>query len=319
MPQPTSQQVHVDQILTNISVAEIQTADDFIATKVFPIVPVEKQSDRYYIFDRDAWLRDEAQVRGDASESEGSGFTLSDDSYNALVYALHKDIGSQALANADAPINLFDSATRFVTRQLLMRQEKDWDSTFFTTGVWDTDQVGGTNFTQWNDFGASDPADNVDQGKQTMLSNTGFEPNVLILSYPVFRQLRRHPDVRDQFKYTSSESITQDMLARYFDIDAIEVVRSIENTANEGGTLTTDFISGKHALLLYVPSSAGLLTPSAGYTFAWQGVSQGLGENVGVARFEMPQLKATRVEAEAAWDFKVIASELGYFFQNAVA
>ena len=48
MTNPTLSQVHVDAILTNSSVAYIQAADNFIANKVFPIVPVDKQSDLYF-------------------------------------------------------------------------------------------------------------------------------------------------------------------------------------------------------------------------------------------------------------------------------
>ncbi len=46
---PTPQGVHRDAILTNISIAYIQSHANFISDKVFPIVPVQKQSDRYYV------------------------------------------------------------------------------------------------------------------------------------------------------------------------------------------------------------------------------------------------------------------------------
>jgi hypothetical protein len=36
MPQPTQSQVHVDAVLTNISVGYMQDAANFIADKVFP-------------------------------------------------------------------------------------------------------------------------------------------------------------------------------------------------------------------------------------------------------------------------------------------
>jgi len=61
-----------------------------------------------------------------------------------------------------------------------------------------------------------------------------------------------------------------------------------------------------------------LLVPSAGYIFTWDGVSGGLGQSVGVTSFRMEHLKAERFEAEAAWDNKIVASDLGYFFYNAV-
>jgi len=48
MPQPTARDVHVNAPLTNISIAFLQTQDSFVASRVFPSIPVTKQSDRYY-------------------------------------------------------------------------------------------------------------------------------------------------------------------------------------------------------------------------------------------------------------------------------
>ncbi len=49
MPQPTREDVHVDAVLTNISIAFIQAAENFIASRVFPIIVVDKQSDKYFV------------------------------------------------------------------------------------------------------------------------------------------------------------------------------------------------------------------------------------------------------------------------------
>jgi len=76
MSQPTSNDVHVDAILTNISVAYIQEQSAYIASQVFPIIPVEKQSDKYFTYAKGDWFRDEAQLRAPATESAGSGTRL---------------------------------------------------------------------------------------------------------------------------------------------------------------------------------------------------------------------------------------------------
>ena len=46
MAQPTPSDVHIDRPLTNISIAFLQAQDRFIGTRVFPVVPVEKQGTR---------------------------------------------------------------------------------------------------------------------------------------------------------------------------------------------------------------------------------------------------------------------------------
>ncbi len=104
-----------------------------------------------------------------------------------------------------------------------------------------------------------------------------------------------------------------------FGVDRVLVAKSVKNSAVENATDNYAFILGKNALLAHVASSPGVLTPSAGYTFMWSGVSKGFGANVGVKSFRMEKLSAERVEAEMAWDHKLVASNLGYYFSGAVA
>lgn len=316
MPQPTSSDVHIDSILTGLSVAYIQDQTRFISGQVFPVIPVDKQSDKYYVYTKGDWFRDEARKRAPATESAGGGYNLSTTGYSADVFAFHKDIDDQVRANADSPINVDRDAVEFVTQRLLLRREIQWVSDYFTTSVWGSD-VTPTNL--WSDYAASDPINDIELGKETILAATGYMPNTLVLGYQTFRQLKNHPDVIDRFKYTSAANITADILARLFDVDRIFVSQSIKNTGNEGATDSFSFTHGKHALLCYVSPTPGLLTPSAGYTFAWRGVSDGLGATVGTTRFYIPQLRVDRVESQMAWDNKVVATDLGYFFNGAVA
>lgn len=325
MAQPTQTSVHIDAILTNISVAYMQQAGNFVATKVFPLVPVEKQSNKFFKYTKNDWFRDEAQVRADATESAGGGYNLSTDSYAAQVWAFHKDVGDQTRANADMPINLDREAAEFVTSRILLRQELDWQSTFFTTGVWGTDYTGvsGTpstgEFKQWSDYANSDPMEDIEAAKEKILSTTGFMPNTLVLGYQAFRKLKNHPDLVDRIKYTTSNVITEDMMARMFEVDRVLVTKSVKATNNEGASEAYSFVHGKAAMLCYSAPNAGLLQPSAGYTFGWTGVSGGIGATVGTSRFRMDSLKSERIEAEAAWDHKVIAADLGSFFASVVA
>lgn len=319
MPQPTASDVHVDAILTNISIAYIQDQGAFIANQVFPNVPVEKQSDKYFKYEKGDWFRDEAQLRAPATESAGSGFNMATDNYSTKVYAFHKDVDDQVRANADNPLNPDRDATTFVTQRMLLRQEIQWSSTYFTTGVWATDKVGTTDFVQWSNYATSNPIDDVEAGKSTILTNTGFMPNVMVLGYDAFRQLRHHPDIVDRIKYTSSEVPAEGILARLFGVDRVLVARAIKNSAAEGATASFAQVHGKNAALYYVAPSPSLLTPSAGYQFMWRGVSDGLGQNIGITRFRMPELRADRIEAQMAWDYKVVATDLGYFFSSCVA
>jgi hypothetical protein len=205
-----------------------------------------------------------------------------------------------------------------VTQRLLLRQEREWASTYFTTSVWGTDKTGGTDFTKWDDA-TSDPKDDIKAGKAAVLKATGRIPNTLVLGYDVFDALCDHPDFVDRIKYTTPGNITPALLAQMLDVERVLVAKAIYATNVEGETAAYDFVHGKHALLCYVAPRPGLLVPSAGYIFAWKGVSGGLGANVAIKRFRMENLSADRIEGEIAFDDKVVAADLGYFFSSCVS
>lgn len=317
--QPTLSQVHVDAVLSNISVAYMQDEMNFIAGRVFPTVPVEKKTDVYFTFDKNDLLRDEMQRRAPGDESAGSGYGLSTASYSCDVFALHKDIDDQTRANSDNPLNPDRDATMFLTQQALLKREIQWVSDYFTTSVWGTDVVGDTNFEYWSDYAASDPITDIDTGITTVMQNTGRRPNTLVLGYQTYTKLRRHPDIVDLFKGSQPGLISTQMMASIWDLENVYVAQAVKATNNEDETAAYDFIQGKHAWVGYVNNNPGLLAPSAGYVFNWTGVSGGLGLESAISRFRIDERKSDRIEIEMAWDNKVVGADLGYFFSGAVA
>ena len=312
MPNPTSFDVHVDAILTNMSVAYMQEAYAFVASRAFPQVSVAKQTDKYFVYDQADFFRDQVQRRADGTQSAGTGYSLSTATYAAEVYALHKDIGDQTRANADDPLDMDMDATRFLTQQMLIRQEVEWAASAFTTGVWGSDVTPGT---LW-DAANSTPIANIETAKNTVLTNTGYVPNTVIMSYKVFSALMDNADIVDRIKYTSQESVTEDLLARLFNVDRVLIMAGTYNTAANGATASYSQIGDKDVLVCYTPENPGLMVPSAGYTMVWNGVSSGMGTSSAISRFRMEAEKADRIEIEAAWDTKIVSSALGYFLSN---
>jgi len=313
MPQPTISQVHVNAPLTNISTAYVQDQKEYISHKVFPLVPVNKQSDIYYEFSRNDFMRDEAKLRAPGTETAGGGFGIAQSTYYSPVYGFHKDIDDQTRANADSVLQLDRAATLFVTQKLMILREKAWLNAFFKTGVWSTDVTPGA---LWST--TSNPMQDVETGKLAVKGKTGFAPNTLVLGSAVFSALRNNAAVRDQFKYVSAESINVEMLARFFDIERVLVSGAVGATNIEGATDNTAFLAGKHALLCYSAPAPSLLAPSAGYTFAWNAYVGSI-DGLTMAKFRMDPIKSDRLEGELSYAQKLVATELGYFFNGAVA
>lgn len=324
--QPSLAAVHLDAALTNFSIAYMQDATNFVADVVFPAVPVEHKSDKFFVFAKDAFLRAGGKQVPYGQESPGGGFQLSNSSYDCgSPWRWHFDLTPDILANADPGVNIDAAASNFVMNGLLIQREVNWASTYFKIGVWGTDVVGGTNFAQWNDDANSDPITDVSTGRATILQNTGYLPNTLVVSFWVHEALKKHPLIVDRFKYTSSDSINEAMLARLFEVDRYIVAKAVQVTSQEGEVISTSLVLDKGALLCYSAPAPSLMAHSAGYYFVWSRLT-GL-NNLGVAtyRFPMPWLGVAngvvteRVEGTYCYTSQVTGSDLGYFFGSAVS
>lgn len=327
---PTQSDVHVNVPLSNISIAFIQSQDKFIAAKVFPAIPVSKQGDRYYTYERGDFNRDEMEERAPATESAGGGYTLDNTpTYYARRYSLHKDIDDETRTNQDSVLDADRDATQYLTQKGLIKRERLWAATYFTTSVWTWERAGvdsspsaGSSVLRWNDANST-PIEDIRMAKRAVAESTGFEPNVLSLGRAVYDALVDHPDIIDRLDSGQTPGgpalATREKLAAIFEVEEVVVMNAIVNTAKKGQTAVHSFIGGKHALLSYRPKTPGLLVPSAGYTFNWTGLLGSSGSGFRIRSFRMEHLTADRVEIDAAYDQKKVAADLGAFFYTIVA
>lgn len=326
---PTPGDVHVNTPLTQISIAYLQSQDQFVAAQVCPVIPVTKQSDRYYVYNRGDFFRDQMQRRAPGTPAASVGYRLDNTpTYFADVWAEAKPIPDQLRGNADAVLNMDRDAVEFLSQQALIRREKIFAANLFTTGKWNTDMTGvasgptASQFLQWNDP-ASNPIEDIRAGKLAIKQATGYPANTLVLSEPVWLKLVDHPDLVDRVKYGQTAgrpaTVSREALAAILELDRILVMGSIENTAAEGQTAAHSFIGGKSALLCNVAPNPGLLTPSAAYTFAWTGYLGAGTEGNRIKRYRWEIIASDIVEIEMAFDTKLVAPELGYFFVTATA
>lgn len=326
--QPGKADVHVDVPLTNLSIAYRQNSSAFVADRAFPLVPVEKESNKYFVIPKGAFLRDEMAKRAPGEESAGAVYEVSTDSYSCDVWALHKDIADQIRRNYDNPLNADREATEFLTQKGLLRKERAWAADFFTTGVWTQDFTGvaagpaGDQFLRWDDNGSS-PIEDLRAGASRMHARSGYRPNKLVIGRQVWDKLVDHPDIVGRLDGGQTPGgpaiVTRQALAALLELEEILVMDAVYNAAAQGATDSIGFVAGKAALLLYAPASAGLMTPSAGYTFSWTGLLAGGAMGQNISRMRMEARKSDRVEIEMAWDQKRIAAELGSFFATAVS
>lgn len=323
---PDRSDLHIDKALTNMSVQYLQDESNFIAGQVFPMVPVQKQSDRYFVYKKEDWFRDDAQERAPGTESAGGDYDIDNTpTYFCRKYAFHKDVFEEDRANADDPLTPDEDAVAFVTDKILLNKENNWARTFFKTGVWGTDLQGAATaaagqVVYWDDYANSSPIEDITAASTAQAEVTGKRPNTIVMGRRAYDALKNHPDFLDRVKYTQKGVVTTDLIAQMFDVDRVLVANAIQNTAKKGQQAAMSFILGNHVLLCYTTNAPRLKTATAGYTFVWTGLmgSNALGGRIN--RFSMPQLGigTERIECELAYDMKVIAADMGTFIENAV-
>lgn len=319
---PSPGDVHVNQPLTNVVTAYLQNPAHFVASSVFANVPTPKQSDVYYKFDRSYFNRSEMAVRAPGTESRGASFGIStSDPFYCPVAAVHYDIPEEVRKNSDSMLNMDRAISEFLARQALIYKEKIWANKYFKSGVWGTDKA--VNWAGTSD----DPIVNIRAGRTTVLQNTGYEPNILVLGRKVYDTLADNADIVARVDAGQTpggpalggKNRVLEAMKALFEVDEIYIMNAIENTGKEGASESSSFIGGDHALLAYKAPVPAIMMPSAGYTFNWTGFGGAGPAGARIRKFYLDKENADRYELEMAFDCSLVASDLGYFFPSAIS
>ena len=321
MATPMTSDVHVDGYLTDFSTLYVNGDDKFIAGKVFPGVPVNKQSDKYAIFTKADFLRSDMERREPGTASSGTSYTVSNSNYHTEDWSLHTRVPDAVIANADDPFRPLENGARKLGQAELIKREEEWVSNFFTTGIWGTDYTGGTDFTQIGDA-ASDPVNMISDYAEAVEDVTSQLPRDLVVSRRGWNKLRNHPDIIARVvaggNNGSPAQLSLAAVASVLDLDRIHVASAIKNTAAEGATGSYSRIVGNHALLCFVDPNPQQEMPTSGLTFVWD---QYVGSVEGrqISRWRDTPTKSEIIEIDANWDMRVIGSDLGVFMSNFVS
>lgn len=313
---PDLSMVHVDDALTNVSI-QYQN-NDFVADKVFPYYPVNKKSDKYFVFDKTRF-RPVDDARGVGAEAnEMFGWNLSTDFYDAEGHALKDYVPDEIRGNADPATDIDVTTTEQLTDVILLNREIAMVNTLFGAGssVPNT-TLAGTS--QWSDYQNSDPILAIDQQKEVVQQAVGKRPNVIATSRPVFRTLRNHPRIIDRLKYVKdARSLTAQDMADAFEVDEFIVGEALQNTVTEGQADSLSYIWGKNLLLFYRPPAVGKKVVALGAHFTW---NYGVPMNKGylVKRWREEKRTADAIEVQLYYSQKVIAAAAGFAFLAAVA
>lgn len=307
---PTAGATHIDRYLTNFS--RQVSNEGFIAERCCTVVPVRKDSDKFATYGNDH-LRVVNDERAPGSSPNEVDYTVGSESYSLVEHTLRDSVPDEERDNADEPFAPYEDATLNVQERIRIRLEKHAATQLFTSTNWNNKvTLSGTD--QWSDFDNSDPFDVIQAAKSSVLSKAIRKPNLIVVGQQVFDKLINHPDIIDRVKYTSSASITPEILARLFDVDQFLVGSAVENASTEGQTDNLSYIWGKHCFIGYRAPRPSLRTVTAVSMFRNRNFPR-------VERYRNPDpgAKATYVQYGDKWDIRKVADGAGYLIINAVS
>lgn len=254
-------------LLTNVMVRYRNM--DFIAEQVFPTLPVDKELDYVFVFDKENLRAPKNTARGLYDRAERVDYGLKQVALPPLIErALEQQVPWKLQRQAQTPYQPMISATNNTTEKIAIEKEIAL-ATYLanSSNVPNNTTLSGT--AQWSDYtdAASHPLNDVQTAHTTVLLQSTRKANTAVMGRLVYDKFINHPDIIDRLKYTQSTfAMTVDAaLARLLQVDKVCIGEAVYNNTQPNITDSMAYIWGKHFWLMYVASLPALEEPSAGY------------------------------------------------------
>jgi hypothetical protein len=264
--------VHIDKILTNISVA--WPNNGFVGEALFPTVTVNKQSDIYYVYGREGWLPERGDERAPGTEAnEIPGMQVSTQPYYAKEHALQIAVTDEERENVDSPLSPDRDATELLTSKITLGKELAIRNLAVTAANYASGHsvtLAGVDRWDSGDAAGSDPIADVRLGMATVHAKLFMRMNTAIIPYQVMSALEDHTKFLNRIMYSERAIFSQELMASLLHLERIIVPGVGYNTAvNYGAAETLGYVWGDDVVLAWVPPRPGLRTPAYGYEFRW--------------------------------------------------
>jgi hypothetical protein len=301
----------LDQALTNLAKRFVN--NELFADRLAPRVPIPYQSGKYWIFDRADQELLQQTLRQTGAPAQRIRRTLSTGAFFAPSHALEAQVPDEDARNYQAGDLRQDTVQTLMNKILLDLENRVATMLTDTTQVTNNQTNSGTS--QWSDLANSAPITDVEAAKASV-RQAGVKPNFMIVGDQVYQKLIVHPSIVERFKYAVGGAVTEKELAQVFGVENFYVGSAVQ--LDKAGNVS--FLWGKHAVIGFVNSSAGLYDVSGAKNFVWTGAPGTIdGYGVVVARDPQPTAKSDLISADFYYSPVITAVETLYLIKNAVA
>lgn len=312
MPEPN--QLHIDAIMSNLSIQ--YRNEELIWRYLMPQIKVGKRSDKYWKYNRvDSYTIPNDQIGPIALPNEYD-WGVADENYSVVDHAVGGWLSQEAINNSDNPLQPEVDENDFLNKLTELAQEKRVADIVFSAASYPVgNKVQLTGNDQWGGS-SDDPIDDITEAIEACFTRA----NVLVMGQAAWKKFRKLPEILDAVKGSSRYQgspgglATAPEVAGLFEVDRVVVGRARYNVSKEGQTASYPRLWGKHCAALYVDPNPGIKTITFGLT-----ISEMLKQTQ--RDFDKKRGIKGAHYFKVAWnsDEKIVASDVGYLIEDAVA
>lgn len=245
----------VDPVLTNLAVG--YTNADMVGAALMPYVNVEKESGKVPIFNKDNF-KVYATERGLRARSNRiNPGDMSTVAFSLAEHDLEYPIDYREDAESAFPMQRH--ATMSVVEGIRLRHEKMVADLVQNAATYAASNKIGISGASGFANAASDPEGVIDNAKNAVRAGIVKDPNTMVIGYQMWRNLKRHPQLKAILSDTRPRLVQLADLRDIFEIPNIYIGRGVYST--DAGVMVD--IWGNNAVLAYVPTAASV-TPENG-------------------------------------------------------
>ena len=322
---PDISTIHIDRALTNVSIGYVN--ETYVADDVMPPIPVVKRSDKYFIYNKDAFLRSTGvdpqgrpqSIRRPGSESTNIQFGISNQSFYAEQLAKKYLLTDAEVNYADVPLQPAIDATLALSEMIKLDNELAVATKCgkVTNYAASNQKLLVTGTTTWQATGSASHPMSVDipGAKTQVLKGVLRTANAMLVNYATGQVLSQNPEYVDRYKYVSKEGVTNSgLLPNIEGLDVIEAPTQYVTSAEGVNPVTTAFAwtdnSNRDIALIFhrPPGVAGLRTVAFGLTFNAPDDTLG-GIGYMVKRWREERLDGEYIEVRTTRDWRFICTD----------
>jgi hypothetical protein len=294
-----------------------------IADEVLPRTPVPSREFKWQQIGRDQMFTVPETLVGRKGQPNEVEFGGTETAGFVRDYGLDDVVPNDDLESAPAGFDPLGMAVGGSTELLALDREKRTADLVFNLNTYpaaNRTTLSGTS--QWSDYTNSDPYTAI----QTALDGMLMRPNIGVIGRLAWSRLRVHPKVtaalapsatgNTSTSNAAGQPATLQAVADLLELDQIIVGEAFINTAKPGQTASLSRCWGKHMAFLHQNPVATIRGNAVtfGFTAEWGNRVAG----------SMPEPKvglrgAQRVRVGESVNELIVASDVGYYFQNIVA